>query len=96
METLIYTNPVLLVSSVEKTLVPKVEYLKDGVGLSEEEICGMVRRFPSLLTFSVENNLKHKYEFFVGEMEGSFLIILGLAWRIESNLGPIIAYNVQA
>ncbi|CAN0893054.1 Transcription termination factor MTEF1, chloroplastic, partial [Linum grandiflorum] len=48
----------------------KVEYLKDGVGLSEEEIWGMVRRFPSLLTFSVENNLKPMYEFFVGEMEG--------------------------
>ncbi|KAI3983140.1 hypothetical protein MKX01_030862 [Papaver californicum] len=48
----------LLVSSVEDTLIPKLDYLK------------MILRSPGLLTFSVANNFKPKVEYFLNEMEG--------------------------
>ncbi|XP_058071539.1 transcription termination factor MTEF1, chloroplastic [Magnolia sinica] len=70
MEGLAYNDPVLLVSSVERTLMPKMECLV-GLGFSEEEAAGMVVRCPGLFTFSVERNLKPKFEYYVGEMEGS-------------------------
>ncbi|XP_021910307.1 transcription termination factor MTEF1, chloroplastic [Carica papaya] len=60
----------LLVSSVPLTLQPKVEYLQ-GLGFSWEEVSNMVVRSPALLTFSVNNNLVPKTEYFVKEMEGN-------------------------
>lgn len=67
---LAYQDPVLLVSSVEKTLIPKLEFLI-GLGLSREEAVEMVLRCPGLFTFSVENNFKPKYDYFVKEMGGT-------------------------
>ncbi|XAR72502.1 hypothetical protein NMG60_11019165 [Bertholletia excelsa] len=69
LEALAYQDSILLVSNVEKTLIPKLEYLV-SLGFSREEAVGMVLRCPRLFTFSVENNFKPKYEYFVGEMEG--------------------------
>ncbi|KAJ6808580.1 transcription termination factor MTEF1, chloroplastic [Iris pallida] len=63
-------DPVLLVSSVENTLIPKLDFLI-GMGLSREEAVGMVLRCPGLFTFSVENNFKPKYEYLVEEMGGT-------------------------
>ncbi|URE44045.1 mTERF [Musa troglodytarum] len=67
---LAYQEPVLLVSSVEKTLIPKLQYLV-GLGLSREEAVAMVLRCPGLFTFSMENNFKPKYEYLVREIGGS-------------------------
>ncbi|PKU71569.1 transcription termination factor MTEF1, chloroplastic [Dendrobium catenatum] len=66
---LAFHDPVLLVSSVENTLMPKLQHLM-GLGLSREEAVGMVLRCPSLFTFSIENNFKPKYDYFVNEMGG--------------------------
>ena len=70
LEALAHQDPVLLVSSVEKTLIPKLEYLV-SLGMSRADAVGMVLRCPGLFTFSVENNFKPKFEYFVGEMEGN-------------------------
>ncbi|KAH7570084.1 hypothetical protein ACOSP7_018014 [Xanthoceras sorbifolium] len=58
----------LLVSSVERTFKPKIEYL-NSLGFSDEEVENMVVRSPGLLTFSVDNNLIPKVEFFREEMK---------------------------
>ncbi|KAG6642104.1 hypothetical protein I3843_09G115400 [Carya illinoinensis] len=68
LEALAYQDSVLLVSSVENTLIPKLKYL-ESLGLSRDETVGMVLRCPSLLTFSIENNYKPKYEYFAEVME---------------------------
>ncbi|KAI3467328.1 hypothetical protein Pfo_023991 [Paulownia fortunei] len=60
----------LLVSSVEFTLIPKIEYLV-GLGLEYDEVRNMVLRSPGLLTLSVENNYRPKVEYFLKEMNGS-------------------------
>ncbi|CAO2819330.1 unnamed protein product [Amaranthus hypochondriacus] len=59
---------VLLVSNVENTLVPKLDFLKT-LGFSDFEVANMVIRSPGLLTYSIENNLKPKVEYFVKEMK---------------------------
>ncbi|KAK9267260.1 hypothetical protein L1049_009682 [Liquidambar formosana] len=66
---LAYQDSVLLVSSVENTLIPKLEYLM-SLGFSKDDAVGMVLRCPGLFTFSVENNFKPKFEYLSGEMEG--------------------------
>ncbi|WOL15328.1 hypothetical protein Cni_G24109 [Canna indica] len=66
-----YHDPVLLVSSVERTLMPKLEFLQVGLGMKREEAVGMVLRCPGLFTFSIEKNFKPKFEYLVGEMGGS-------------------------
>ncbi|XP_062150096.1 transcription termination factor MTEF1, chloroplastic [Alnus glutinosa] len=68
LEALAYNDSVLLVSSVEITLIPKLKYL-ESLGLSRDEAVGMALRSPSLLTFSIENNFKPKFEYFSGVME---------------------------
>lgn len=60
---------VLLVSSVEGTLLPKLNYLMN-LGFEFDEVVMMVLRSPALLTFSIENNFKPKVEYFVKEMNG--------------------------
>ncbi|GJW83711.1 transcription termination factor MTEF1, chloroplastic [Tanacetum coccineum] len=60
---------VLLVSSVEGTLMPKLEYLM-GLGFEYDDVVNMVLRSPGLLTFSIENNFKPKFEYFLNEMKG--------------------------
>ncbi|KGN65875.1 transcription termination factor MTEF1, chloroplastic [Cucumis sativus] len=67
LEALAYHDSVLLVSSVEKTLIPKLKYL-ESLGFTRSEIVGMVLRCPALLTFSIENNFKPKFEYFSVEM----------------------------
>ncbi|POO03514.1 Mitochodrial transcription termination factor [Trema orientale] len=59
----------LLVSNVEGTLLPKIEYLQ-SMGLSYDEVVTMVLRSPGLLTLSVQNNLVPKVEYFLREMKG--------------------------
>ncbi|XP_068319460.1 transcription termination factor MTEF1, chloroplastic-like [Pyrus communis] len=84
--SLAYHDPVLPVSNVETTLVPKLEYL-EGLGFLREETLGMVLRCPGLLTFSIKNNFKPKFEYFSVEMGKGleelkgFHIILRLVWR---------------
>lgn len=69
LDALAYQDSVLLVSSVENTLIPKLKYLQ-GIGLSKDEAVAMVLRCPGLFTFSLENNYKPKYEYFVEEIKG--------------------------
>lgn len=59
----------LLVSSVEGTLLPKIQYLL-SLGLSYEEVSNMVLRSPGLLTFSIRNNFTPKAKYFLEEMKG--------------------------
>ncbi|GAB2280261.1 Transcription termination factor MTEF1, chloroplastic [Dionaea muscipula] len=60
---------VLLVSSIENTLVPKLEYM-NSLGFSYSEVARMVVRSPALLTISIENNYRPKVEYFLHEMKG--------------------------
>lgn len=62
----------LLVSSVEHTLLPKIQYL-ESLGLSHEDVVNMVLRSPGLLTYSIQNNLVPKVSYFLGDMEGDLL-----------------------
>lgn len=68
LEALAYRDSILLVSSVERTLIPKPRFL-ESLGLQRAEAVGMVLRCPALFTFSVENNFKPKFEYLVGEMK---------------------------
>ncbi|XP_043689649.1 transcription termination factor MTEF1, chloroplastic [Telopea speciosissima] len=70
LEALAYQDPVLLVSNVENTLIPKLDCLVN-LGFSRDDAVGMVLRCPGLFTFSVENNFKPKFGYFVEEMGGS-------------------------
>ncbi|GAA0166150.1 hypothetical protein Leryth_013642 [Lithospermum erythrorhizon] len=70
LHALAYQDPILLVSSVEKTLIPKLDYLV-SLGFSRNDVVGMVKRCPDLFTFSIENNFKPKFEYFVDQMKGT-------------------------
>ncbi|KAL7148956.1 hypothetical protein ABFS83_05G008200 [Erythranthe nasuta] len=59
----------LLVSNVESTLMPKIEFLVN-LGIEYNEVRSMVLRSPGLLTFSVENNYIPKVDYFFNEMNG--------------------------
>lgn len=69
MYALAYQDSILLVSRVEKTLIPKLDYLV-SLGFSKDDAVGMVLRCPGLFTFSIENNFKPKFEYFDNEMKG--------------------------
>lgn len=69
-ESLAYHDTILLASNVEKTLIPKLQYLV-SLGFTRDEAVAMVLRCPGLFTFSIENNFKPKYEYFVEEMSGA-------------------------
>jgi mTERF domain-containing protein, mitochondrial len=62
-------DPILLVSGVERTMMPKLEFLA-GLGMSRDEAVAMVLRCPTLLTFSVERNFTPKFEYLVDAMGG--------------------------
>lgn len=66
---LAFQDPILLVTSVERTMLPKLEFLA-GLGMSRDEAVAMVLRCPPLLTFSVERNYKPKFEYLVDAMGG--------------------------
>ncbi|KAE8719790.1 myb family transcription factor family protein [Hibiscus syriacus] len=51
-----------------KPLKPKLNFLR-SLGFDEPEVNRMAARSPGLLTLSVENNMRPKVEFFLGEME---------------------------
>ncbi|XP_020110130.1 transcription termination factor MTEF1, chloroplastic-like [Ananas comosus] len=57
----------LLVSSVERTLIPKLDFLR-SLGLSDRDTNKLVLRSPSILTFSVDRNLRPKAEFLTQQM----------------------------
>uniref|UniRef100_A0A2P2PNC4 Uncharacterized protein MANES_01G034700 n=1 Tax=Rhizophora mucronata TaxID=61149 RepID=A0A2P2PNC4_RHIMU len=60
---------VLLVYNVESTLMGKVNFLLN-LGFEYGEVKKMVVRSPGLLTFSVDNNLAPKVQYFLQEMKG--------------------------
>ncbi|KAI3839769.1 hypothetical protein MKW98_010074 [Papaver atlanticum] len=70
LEALAYQDSILLVSSVENTLLPKLDYLQ-SIGFTKDDVIGMVLRCPSLFTFSIENNYKPKFGYYMEEMGGS-------------------------
>ncbi|CAN6898096.1 unnamed protein product [Brassica oleracea] len=43
---------------VDISLLPKIEYVEEGLGFTREEVVKMVVRSPALLTYSVDNNLE--------------------------------------
>ncbi|XP_047086870.1 transcription termination factor MTEF1, chloroplastic-like [Lolium rigidum] len=67
---LAFQDPILLVSSVERTMAPKLEYLRTELGMSKDEAVAMVLRCPALFTFNVERNFRPKFEYLVQEMSG--------------------------
>ncbi|KAE8719997.1 Detected protein of confused Function [Hibiscus syriacus] len=68
LEDLAYQDPVLIVSSVEHTLIPKLKFL-ESMGFSTGEAKSMVLRCPGLFTFSIESNYKPKFNYFKEEMK---------------------------
>ncbi|XP_009612874.1 transcription termination factor MTEF1, chloroplastic [Nicotiana tabacum] len=61
---------VLLVSSVELTLNPKIDYML-SLGFKRDDVVNMVLRSPGLLTFSIDKNFRPKVEYFLKEMNGN-------------------------
>ncbi|CAN1321503.1 Transcription termination factor MTEF1, chloroplastic [Linum perenne] len=59
----------LLVYNVESTFKRKMKWMK-SLGFEDIEVNRMVVRHPALLTYSVENNMAPKFEYFVKEMKG--------------------------
>ncbi|CAM8885723.1 unnamed protein product [Rhodiola kirilowii] len=82
---------VLLVSSVENTLLPKFEYLED-LGFRYDEVVRMVLRSPGLLTFSIEKNFKPKVDYFLEEMRGDLDELKGFpqyfSFSLEGKIKP--------
>ncbi|KAI3988670.1 hypothetical protein MKX01_027034 [Papaver californicum] len=70
LEALAYQYSILLVSSVDNTLLPKLDYLQ-SIGFTKDDVIGMVLRCPSLFTFSIENNYKPKFGYYMEEMGGN-------------------------
>lgn len=99
LEALAYHDSVLLVSSVERTLIPKLKYL-ESLGFSRSETVGMVLRCPALLTFSIENNFKPKFEYFSGEMHGKLDELKDFpqyfAFSLEKRIKPRYLETVQS
>lgn len=59
----------LLVLSLEVTIMPKLDYLM-SLGFEYDEVAKMVVRSPALLTYSITNNLMPKVEYFLNVMNG--------------------------
>ncbi|KAI8556541.1 hypothetical protein RHMOL_Rhmol05G0261400 [Rhododendron molle] len=82
---------VLLVSSVENTLIPKLNFLK-GLEFDYDEVRTLVLRLPSLLTYSVEGNLRPKVQYFLEEMNGDLGELKGFpqyfAYSLEGRIKP--------
>ncbi|KDP38010.1 hypothetical protein JCGZ_04653 [Jatropha curcas] len=91
LEALAYQDSILLVSNVEKTLIPKLKHL-ESLGFSKDETVGMVLRCPALFTFSVENNFKPKFSFFMEEMNGKLEELKAFpqyfAFSLENRIKP--------
>ena len=51
----------------DENLIDKIDYLLDSLDLSSAELRGIVVAYPQLLGLSLENNLKPKIRFFLGQ-----------------------------
>nr|ACN29273.1 unknown [Zea mays] len=84
-------DPILLVSSVERTLAPKLEYLA-GLGMSRDDAVAMVLRCPALFTFSIERNYRPKFEYLVDAMGGGVEDVKAFpqyfAFSLEKRIAP--------
>ncbi|CAN6859251.1 unnamed protein product [Brassica oleracea] len=78
-----WRNTVLLVSSVERTLVPKIEYLEEGLG------------FPQYFSFSLERKIKPRHRLL--KEHGSLMLLSEMLkvsdgqfnnWLLELRLKP--------
>ena len=59
-----------LLNTRQERLIEKIRFLRSS-GLSQEESAMACRRFPAIFGYSIENNLKPKFEYLVGEMKRS-------------------------
>ncbi|KAF3326147.1 mTERF [Carex littledalei] len=57
----------LLCFSVEDKFLPRLDFLRE-IGFSHKEARSMVRRFPWLFHYSIEKNMRPKYEFLMKDM----------------------------
>lgn len=57
----------LLCFSVEDKFLPRLDFLQE-IGFSHKEARSMVRRFPLLFNYSIENNMRPKFEFLRKDM----------------------------
>lgn len=57
----------LLSCSVEDKLLPRLDYLQ-RIGFSRHDSMSMLRHFPALFCYSIEENFEPKFEYFVFEM----------------------------
>ena len=84
-------DPILLVSSVERTLAPKLEFLA-GLGMSRDDAVAMVLRCPALFTFSIERNYRPKFEYLVDAMGGGVEDVKAFpqyfAFSLEKRIAP--------
>lgn len=84
-------DPILLVSSVERTLAPKLQFLA-GLGMSRDDAVAMVLRCPALFTFSIERNYRPKFEYLVEAMGGGVEDIKAFpqffAFSLEKRIAP--------
>lgn len=65
--TVICTNPTLLTSGIETKLKPKFDFLR-SLGITHECAAGMLWRYPSIFNYSINKNLKPKYEYLIYDM----------------------------
>ena len=56
--------PQLLGLNMEKKVKPMLDYLKGTFGLDERELKDLLLRYPNLFTYSIQNNLEPKREFY--------------------------------
>lgn len=84
-------DPILLVSSVERTLAPKLEFLA-GLGMSRDDAVAMVLRCPALFTFSIDRNFRPKFEYLVDAMGGGVEDVKAFpqyfAFSLEKRIAP--------
>ncbi|CAD6255653.1 unnamed protein product [Miscanthus lutarioriparius] len=84
-------DPILLVSSVERTLAPKLEFLA-GLGMSRDDAIAMVLRCPALFTFSIKRNYRPKFEYLVDAMDGGVEDVKAFpqyfAFSLEKRIAP--------
>ena len=79
-------HPHVLELDVEKTMKPRVEYLK-SIGVRDEDIGKVVSRLPHVLEFDVEKNLKPTYEFLNQN--------LGVAVRDIIDMPALLSYSLE-
>ena len=61
---MVSTRPLLLLLNMEKKIKPMLEYLQGTFGLDERDLKDLLLRYPNLFTYSIQNNLEPKREFY--------------------------------